>query len=156
MKSIARLIISIVVCQLAGVIGSVFTAPSITAWYSGLNKPFFTPPNWLFAPVWITLYLLMGIALFLIWNKGLGRKNVKASINMFAIQLALNIVWSLIFFGIRMPLYAFIEIILLWIAIAATILLFWRIDRRAGAILVPYIVWVTIASALNLFIWILN
>lgn len=156
MRRIVKLIASIIICQLAGAVGLIFTTPAISTWYAGLEKPWFNPPNWLFAPVWITLYLLMGIALFLVWDKGLGKKNVKASINMFAIQLVLNALWSLIFFGLRLPLYALIEIILLWMAILATIIMFYRIDRRAGIILLPYIIWVSIAMLLNLYIWILN
>lgn len=152
----AKLIASILICQLAGAAGSFFTLPSIATWYASLQKPWFTPPGWAFAPVWITLFLLMGISLYLVWEKGLGRKDVKASINMFAIQLALNIAWSLIFFGLRLPLHAFVEIMLLWLAILASIIMFRRIDRRAGLILLPYIIWVSIAALLNLYIWILN
>jgi benzodiazapine receptor len=152
----SRLIASVLICQLAGIIGSVFTVSSIPDWYAGLNKPWFTPPNWLFGPVWITLYTLMGISLYIVWNKGLGNKNVRSAITVFGIQLFLNSVWSIIFFGIQNTFIALSEIIMLWIAILVTIIKFYRIDRRASLLLVPYIVWVTIAALLNYFVWVLN
>jgi benzodiazapine receptor len=152
----SRLIASVLICQLAGIIGSVFTVSSIPDWYAGLNKPWFTPPNWLFGPVWITLYTLMGISLYIVWNKGLDNKNVRSAITVFGIQLFLNSVWSIIFFGIQNTFIALSEIIMLWIAILVTIIKFYRIDRRASLLLVPYIVWVTIAALLNYFVWVLN
>lgn len=151
-----KLIVSIVVCQLAGVIGSFFTTPAITGWYSGLVKPWFTPPNWLFAPVWITLYLLMGIAAYWVWDSGLDNKRVRTALMVFDIQLILNVIWSLLFFGLQNPLYGLVWIVILWVAIAATIILFYRLSRRAGLILLPYIAWVTVAMFLNLYIWLLN
>ncbi|MFC2143906.1 TspO/MBR family protein [Candidatus Aenigmatarchaeota archaeon] len=151
-----KLIVSIIICQVIGGIGSIFTAPSISTWYTTLAKPWFTPPNWVFAPVWITLFLLMGISLYLIWEKGLKEKRIKTAISIFGIQLALNAIWSIIFFGLQSPFYAFIEIIILWIAILATIISFYKISKPAGLILLPYIIWVTIASSLNYYVWILN
>ena len=151
-----KLIVSIIICQAIGGIGSIFTAPSIPTWYASLAKPWFTPPNWVFAPVWITLFLLMGISMYLIWEKGIGKKNVKVALSVFGAQLVLNAIWSILFFGLQSPFYAFIEIIILWIAILATIISFYKISRPAGIILIPYIVWVTIASSLNYYIWILN
>ncbi len=151
----------IVVCQLAGIVGSVFTYPAIGSWYAALEKPWFTPPSWLFAPVWATLYTLMGIALYLVYRKGFvkGRfsfSKVKAPVVIFAAQLALNTLWSILFFGLRSPLYGLLGIIPMWIAIAATIASFYRVYRPAGLILLPYIAWVSIATALNYYIWILN
>ena len=151
-----RLIIAILVCQLAGVVGSIFTAPSIATWYSKLQKPFFSPPNWVFAPVWITLFTLIGISLYLIWNKGLKDKLVKVSISVFAVQLILNVLWSFLFFGLQNPFYGLIEIIMLWIAILITILKFYKVDKRAGLLLLPYILWVSIATVLNYYIFVLN
>ncbi|MBU0530860.1 MAG: TspO/MBR family protein [Candidatus Aenigmatarchaeota archaeon] len=151
-----KLIVSIIICQAAGLIGSVFTAPSIQTWYVGLNKPFFVPPNWLFAPAWTTLFLLMGISLYLVWNKGLKEQKNRCAIKIFGIQLVLNIVWSVIFFGLQSPLYAFIEIIILWIAILGTIIKFHRVDKKAAYLLIPYILWVTFAAALNLAVYLLN
>lgn len=155
-KNIAKLILAIVVCQIAGAIGSIFTFSSIPIWYATINKPSFTPPNWLFGPVWITLYTLMGVSLYLIWNKGLKNKEVKSSLFIFSAQLALNALWSILFFGLKFPFYAFVEIIILWIAIALTIFKFYKISKNAGLILLPYMVWVSIALTLNLYVWILN
>jgi len=151
---ILRLILSIAICQLAGVFGSVFTFSAIPSWYAALNKPWFTPPNWLFGPVWISLYTLMGIALYLAWQKGLAKNRI--ALGIFAAQLALNALWSFLFFGLRSPLLGLAGIIPLWIFIAFNIWAFWKIDKQAGYLLVPYIVWVSIATALNYYVWILN
>lgn len=155
-NNIAKLIFALVVCQLAGVVGSIFTTPSIPTWYASLQKPFFTPPSWLFAPVWITLFILMGVSVYLIWVKGVKNKQVKIALLIFGIQLVLNVLWSFLFFGLHSPFYGFIDIVVLWVAIALTILKFFNISRKAGALLLPYIVWVTIAMALNFYIWMLN
>lgn len=146
------LIIAILICEFAGVIGSVFTTPAIPTWYASLNKPNLSPPNWAFAPVWITLYALMGISLYMLWIKGL--KSVQ--LTTFSIQLVLNVIWSYLFFGLRSPLYGLIGIIALWISILATILSFYKISKKAALLLVPYIAWVTIAMTLNYYVWILN
>lgn len=151
-----RLIISIIICQLAGVIGSFFTASSVSTWYQALNKASFNPPGWLFGPVWIFLYLLMGISLYLVWNKGIKSRQAKAAVTVFGIQLALNALWSIIFFGLKSPLFAFIEMIILWIAIMSTIVYFYKISKTAAYLLVPYILWVSFALVLNFFIYYLN
>jgi len=155
-KNIVKLVVSIVVCQCAGLLGSAFTTPAIPTWYAALQKPPFTPPSWLFAPAWITLYLLMGIAAFLVWRVGLDDRRVRAALMIFLIQLVLNALWSVAFFGLQSPLYGFIVIILLWFAILLTILSFARISRLASWLLVPYILWVSFASVLNISIWVLN
>ncbi len=151
-----RLVVSVVVCLLAGFIGSFFTSSSIPTWYAGVSKPAFNPPNWVFAPVWTALFILMGISLYLVWNKGLQVNAVKIAVAVFAIQLILNVLWSVLFFGLKSPLYAFIEIIILWLSILFTIVLFFRISRTAGYLLVPYILWVSFAALLNFSIWRLN
>ena len=158
MKSgdIIKLVVSIVACQCAGIIGSIFTTPAIPTWYAALEKPFFNPPNWLFAPAWITLYLLMGIAAFLIWRQGLGQKEVRAALIIFLVQLVLNALWSVVFFGLQSPFYGMVVILALWVAILLTILRFFKLSTAAGALLLPYIVWVSFASALNVSIWVLN
>jgi tryptophan-rich sensory protein len=156
MGKIVRFIIAILICQLAGIIGSLFTTPSIPTWYASLEKPSFAPPNWLFGPVWITLFTLMGISFYLVWNKGLKNKMIKKGLFIFGIQLFLNVLWSFLFFGLRSPLYGFIEIIVLWIAIGFTILKFYRISKNAALLLLPYIAWVSVAATLNYYIWILN
>ncbi|MBN1385797.1 tryptophan-rich sensory protein [Candidatus Woesearchaeota archaeon] len=151
-----KLIISLVVCQLAGIIGSIFTSSSIPTWYAAIKKPAFNPPNWIFGPVWITLFVMMGISLYLIWNLGLSTKAAKIAIIIFGIQLVLNTLWSILFFGLQSPFYAFIEIIILWIFILASIISFYPISRTASLLLVPYILWVSFAAVLNFYIWRLN
>jgi len=152
--NITKFVSSIVVCLLAGAIGSIFTMPAIAGWYSTLNKPAWTPPNWAFGPVWTTLYILMGISLYLIWNTRV--RGVKTAMGIFAAQLVLNVLWSFLFFGLQSPLLGMIGIVALWIAILATIIVFYRINRPAAYLLLPYIIWVTIASALNYSVLILN
>jgi benzodiazapine receptor len=154
--NIVKLVAAVLVCQFAGIIGSVFTTPNIATWYASISKPDFTPPSWVFAPVWTTLFLLMGISLYLVWGRGLGKKDVKLAVSVFGIQLVLNIVWSVLFFGLQNPFLAFAEIVLLWIAILVTIVLFYRISEKAGLLLVPYILWVSFATFLNYSIWMLN
>ncbi len=149
-----ELIIAIVICQLAGIIGSVFTFSAIPTWYVTVVKPSFSPPNWVFGPVWTLLYTLMGIAAYWIYTSK--NKLKKDALNIFGVQLALNALWSIAFFGFRSPLLGLIIIVLLWISIALTIRKFYAIDRKAGLILVPYLLWVTFASLLNYYIFVLN
>lgn len=151
-KNILKFVFSILICQLAGVIGSFFTTSAIDGWYKNLAKPSFSPPNWLFGPAWIFLYLLMGISLYLILNT---KKN-KSALWLFFIQLVLNSAWSVIFFGLKSPFYAFIELGILIIAIALTIWQFWKINSKAAMLLLPYIAWSTFALILNYSIWQLN
>jgi tryptophan-rich sensory protein len=151
-----KLAISIIVCQVAGLIGSLVTFNSITTWYETLNKPIFAPPNWFFGPVWITLYFLMGISLYLVWSKGLDDRSVKIGIALFAIQLFLNAIWSPIFFGLHALQLSFNVIIIMWLFIMLTIVRFHSISKPASYLLIPYIGWVTIAAALNYFIWTMN
>ncbi len=151
-----KLPISLILCQLAGVVGSIFTRPAIANWYWTLKKPYFTPPDWLFAPVWITLYFLMGISLFLIWQKDKGNPQVRGALFFFFIQLILNALWSILFFGLRSPLSGLIEILFLWVAILLTMERFARISRTGAFLLLPYFVWVSLAVLLNFSIWILN
>ncbi len=151
-----KLIITIVISELAGIIGSVFTTPSIAGWYATLVKPALNPPAWVFGPVWTTLFALMGISAFLIWKKGLDRRDVKIALSIFIGQLVLNTLWSIIFFGLHSPGGALIEIVFLWLAILWTIIVFYKISRPAAYLLVPYILWVSFASYLNYAIWTLN
>ncbi|MDD3150530.1 MAG: tryptophan-rich sensory protein, partial [Candidatus Gastranaerophilales bacterium] len=156
-----KLIIAIVVSELAGIIGSVFTRPSIAGWYAGLVKPALNPPAWVFGPVWTTLFALMGIAAFLVWSSYAKasedkKKGIKIALTLFGIQLTLNTLWSIIFFGLHNPGLAFIEIIFLWLAIIATIIAFAKISRPAAWFLVPYIIWVSFAGYLNYSIWQVN
>ena len=152
-----KLAISIAICQLAGIIGSVFTANSVGTWYKTLIKPIFNPPSWIFGPVWIILFVLMGISLYLVWNaKTKDKKTKRTAIAVFGIQLFLNILWSLFFFGLQQPYYAFVEIIFLWVGILASMILFYRISKTAAYLLIPYILWVSFAIVLNYYLWILN
>ncbi len=148
-----KLITAVVVSEGAGIIGSFFTTASIKSWYVGIAKPAFNPPNWIFGPVWTTLFALMGIAAFLIWKKGGGRKDIKIALGIFIVQLALNTLWSIIFFGLHNPGAAFIELIFLWLAILTTIIAFAKISKAAAWLLAPYILWVTFAGYLNFAIW---
>ncbi|MBN2422884.1 tryptophan-rich sensory protein [Candidatus Woesearchaeota archaeon] len=151
-----KLIASIVICQSAGIIGSFFTASSVNTWYLTLNKPSFNPPSWVFGPVWITLYFLMGISLYIIWNNYKNTKKSGLALILFSFQLLLNSLWSILFFGLRNPFLAFIEIVLLWTAILLTILYFYRISKTAAYLLIPYILWVSFAAVLNFSIFYLN
>lgn len=151
-----KLAISIVICQLAGVIGSVFTVSSVSTWYLTINKPFFNPPGWIFGPVWITLYFLMGISFYLVWSKGFKRKESKIALRLFLMQLILNSIWSILFFGFKSPLFAFIEILILLFTIIMTTIYFNKISKPASYLLWPYILWVSFATLLNFSIWILN
>jgi len=153
---IVRLVVAVAIPLVAGFLGSIFTMPSIPTWYAAINKPAFNPPNWIFGPVWTTLFILMGIALYLIWDKGLDKIQVRTAVNIFSAQLVLNILWSLIFFSLHSPFWAFIEIIALWLLILWTIIAFYRLDKVAGLILIPYILWVSFASFLNLTVYLLN
>lgn len=151
-----KLLITVTASLLAGVIGSLFTASEIQGWYTTLIKPEFNPPSWAFGPVWTTLFVLMGIAAFLIWKKGLDRRDVKIALCIFLGQLILNTLWSIIFFVLHSPGGAFIEIVFLWLVILATIIAFAKISKPAAWLLVPYILWVSFASYLNYAIWALN
>ena len=156
MSNILKLVISIAVCLAAGFIGSVFTADAIPGWYATLNKPEFNPPNWLFAPVWTTLYIMMGISLFLVWKEGTGNALVKPALTLFIVQLILNLLWSIVFFGMQSISGGLVVIILLWISIVLTIIRFLKISSISGILLVPYLLWVTFASVLNFFFYRLN
>jgi translocator protein len=146
-----ELIAAIVICELAGFIGSVFTFSSIPTWYAYLVKPTFSPPNWVFGPVWTALYALMGIAAYLVYET---RKT--AALKIFGIQLCLNTVWSVVFFGFHSPLGGLVIIILLWLSIVWTILEFFKVSRPAAYLLAPYLFWVSFASVLNYYILMLN
>jgi len=150
-KNALTLIGAVALCELAGLIGSVFTISAIPVWYAGLVKPALNPPSWVFAPVWTLLYLLMGIALFLVWQK-----HEKKALMLFAVQLFLNTLWTPIFFGLHNPLAGLAVIVLLWFAVLATTVEFYKSSKVATVLLVPYLAWVTFALYLNLSIWLLN
>lgn len=153
---IILLFLCITICQLAGVVGSYFTDLSVSTWYPTLIKPSYTPPGWLIGVVWVILYTLMGISLFLVLNSKPEPGSIKNALIPFVVQLLLNISWSWAFFGLRSPLYALVVIAALWISIIVTMKRFFEISRRAGFLLVPYILWVSFAAFLNYAIWRLN
>ena len=156
MKKAFGIVVSIVVCELAGLIGSLFTRPSIPGWYAGLAKPAFNPPAWVFAPVWTILYAMMGLAAWLVYEKGSKRPEVKKALTVFAVQLLLNTLWSIVFFSAHQLFGAVVVIVLLWATILWTILLFRRITKAAAWLLVPYILWVSFATVLTVTIYSLN
>lgn len=149
-SKILKIFLAIGICLGAGVIGSLFTAPAIPTWYATLNKPFFSPPNWVFGPVWTVLYVLMGISLYLVWGKK------KVNLKWFWVQLFLNTIWSVAFFGLKSPALAFVVIILLWFSIFQTIKTFAKVNKTVSFLLWPYFVWVSFATILNLALVILN
>lgn len=152
--NLPKLIASITLPLVIGFLGSAFTISEVTTWYTTLNKPFFSPPNFVFAPVWTTLYVLMGVSLYLLWTSK--KKGKDKAIKFFLIQLALNLFWSIIFFGLHNPQVAFVEIIALWIFIFLTIRQSYSVSKISAYLLYPYIAWVSFALVLNLFITILN
>lgn len=150
------LIISLLIPQLAGLIGAVFTSPNIASWYNLQAKPALAPPNWVFGPVWTTLFILMGLALYLVWSSRDHTQRARWAYNIFGLQLILNVLWSALFFGMRAPAYAFVEVILFWFAILVNAIVFYKISKLAGLLLIPYLLWVGFASYLNYEIWQLN
>ncbi|MFB6089080.1 MAG: TspO/MBR family protein [Candidatus Aenigmatarchaeota archaeon] len=155
LENYLKLPISIVLCLSAGILGSTFTTTT-TMWYLNLTKPWFQPPGWLFGPVWTILYILMGISLYLIWKRGFKETKIKKAVYIFLIQLFLNGLWSFAFFGFQDLLLSSINIIVLWILLLMTIWKFYEISKKAGLLLVPYLIWVTFATLLNLTIFIIN
>ncbi len=147
-----KLLLSVVMCLAVGFFGGLFTSSSATTWYVTLNKPSFNPPSWLFAPVWTVLYVLIGISFYVIWKKGIDKKELA----FFFAQLGLNFVWSLLFFGLKIPWVAFVDIVLLWVFILLTILAFYKKDKVASWLLLPYLLWVAFASVLNFAIAYMN
>jgi tryptophan-rich sensory protein len=156
LSSIIKLIVSILASFAAGGIGSLFTFKAIPTWYAGLKKPRYTPPNGAFGPVWTTLYILMGISVFLIWKEGLSTDGALLAFVLFWTQLAINAIWSIIFFGLKSKGGGVITIIVLWLLILTTIGASFPVSVWAGVLLIPYIMWVSIASYLNIGIWMLN
>jgi len=154
-RSVLSLAVFCGICLGAELLASMLTRPSVQGWYANLSKPPWTPPNWLFGPVWTLLYLMMALAAWLVWRQA-GLAAAKVPMAWFVIQLMLNVTWSGLFFSLRMPGAAFLEILLLWCAILATLIAFWRLTSLAGWLMLPYLVWVTYAAALNLAIWRMN
>ena len=153
--ALLTLIAAILLTEAVGSIGSIFSAAAIPTWYEGLTKPFFTPPGWVFGPVWALLYLFMGIAAYVMWRKR-HRADVRRAIALFVVQLVLNALWTPVFFGLQYPLLGVVVITMLLAAIAFTTYYFWRVEKWAGVLMLPYVFWVAFATALNIAIWWLN
>jgi len=153
--NIKKLIIALAIPQAAGFIGSIATMSNREPWYSAIIKPAINPPNWVFGPVWTFLFLFMGVALYLVWQHGRG-EHQRLALTLFGAQLALNVVWSFVFFGAHEIGYAFVEIQALWLMILATTIAFWYVRRAAGVLMLVYLLWVSFAVILNGVIWYLN
>ena len=146
----------VVGCELVGIVGALTTVTGEGSWYQGLEKPPFNPPGWVFGPVWTVLYALMGLAAFRVWREGTERPDVRTALGLFVAQLVLNGVWTPVFFGAESIVGGAVVIVALLVLLALTVRAFFRISRAAGWLLVPYLLWVAFATALNLSIWVLN
>ncbi|MFD1603586.1 TspO/MBR family protein [Flavobacterium artemisiae] len=157
MNKTVKIIIALIVCLAVGYSASLVTRPSVESWYPTLIKPIFNPPNWIFMPVWTLLYILMAVAAGLVWDKiNTQSEKVKKALLFFLIQLILNAIWSYLFFGLKNPMLALVEIILLWLMIYETYLKFTKINKISAYLLIPYLAWVAFAAILNASIWWLN
>ena len=151
-----KIIICLAVTFSAPVVASFVMEPGGSDWYANLNKPSFNPPGWVFGPVWTALYILMAVSAGLVWQKGLGERKVRLAMGLYLVQLILNALWTPFFFGLEMPLLAFIDIVLLWTAIIFTILAFFKVSRYGALLMLPYLGWTTFAAVLNFSLWYLN
>ena len=156
MSKFLKFAISVIGCELVGILATPFTLSAIPTWYSTLNKPSFSPPNWVFGPVWTALYFLMGVSVYLVWEKGLKTKQVKEALFYFLAQLFLNFIWSILFFGLRSPILGLVHILVLWVLILITTLKFYKLSKPASYLLIPYLLWVSFAAILNFSIVLLN
>jgi len=155
MNNILKFIIAVAIPVTVGAVAGFFTADSVKGWYSSLEKPSFNPPSWLFGPVWTVLYILMGIAFYLVWKQPSSEKRNRA-IMFFILQLILNGAWSFIFFYAKQPGWAFAEIVVLWLMIIVTMINFKPLSKTSFYLMIPYLLWVSFASVLNFTIWQLN
>jgi benzodiazapine receptor len=156
LQDLVGLVVALAVPLAVGGLGGIATSSSVSTWYQTLSRPSWNPPDWVFGPVWTLLYILMGVAMWLVWRSGWDSPEGQMGLILFGVQLLFNLLWSLIFFGLRKPGWALLEIGLLWVLILATLVQFYRLRPGAGLLLVPYQLWVTFATALNAAIWWLN
>lgn len=154
--NLKRLIVSLTLPQAAGALGAYFTSAAIATWYVTLEKPVFNPPNWLFGPVWLVLYVLMGLAIYGVWQSKKEGVTKRRAMTTFWIHLLLNAIWPIVFFSLKNLGLALVNIILVWSMIIVLIVQFWKIDRRSSYLLMPYLVWVSYATTLNAWIWVVN
>ena len=155
MKNIFKLIISILIPLVIGFLGSFFTAGSVDSWYTTINKPSFNPPDWIFAPVWTILFILIGLSFYLVWRKNFGEDRKKV-FTVYSLQLLFNLLWSVFFFGLKSPLLGLIDIIILLSFIIFNTIIFFKVSKTAGILFLPYLIWVSFASILNFSIFLLN
>ena len=155
MRQVVGLAVALIACYGAAAVGGILTSSSVSTWYQTLQKPSFNPPSWVFGPVWTVLYGMMAVAVWLAW-RGAGSGEARLPLALFAVQLILNVAWSALFFGLRQPGWALLEICLLWVAIGASLVSFVRISPVAGWLMAPYLLWVSFAAILNLSLWLLN
>jgi tryptophan-rich sensory protein len=155
-QDIVGLVVAVAIPLAVGAVGGVATSSSVSTWFPTLAKPPWNPPNWLFGPVWTLLYVLMGVAVWLVWRKGFDAPGVRSALILFGVQLLFNLGWSVVFFGLRRVGWGLIEIVVTWVLILATLIAFYRLRPAAGWLLAPYQLWVTFATALNASIWWLN
>ena len=154
MNKIYKILVMVATCLVIGYFSGMVTRSAITTWYPTLVKPSFNPPNWIFAPVWTMLYIMMGVAAGLVWDRiGQQKEVVKNALVFFAVQLVLNALWSFLFFGLKNPMLSGLEIVILWLMIFETYSKFIKINKIAGYLLIPYLLWVSFASVLNANIW---
>lgn len=153
---ISKLVFALVSCQLAGILGSLVTGPSVKGWFQTLEKPVLMPPGWVFGAVWTTLFVLMAIAFWLVWTNDNKSKHKKTAMILFGVQLALNILWSVIFFGLGEMFFAIIELMVLFAAVLATTFYFFKQSKIAGYLMIPYLLWLCAAAYLNIAIYLLN
>jgi translocator protein len=150
------LVFHVSVCLVVGVLAGITTAHSVTTWYPSLVKPTWNPPSWVFAPVWTTLYVMMGVAAWLVWRRGTDIVGVRVALSVFWVQLFFNLAWSFLFFGARSPMLALADVVLLWLALALCVRNFFRVAKEPGLLMLPYLAWVSFAACLNFAIWRLN
>lgn len=150
------LVAAVLSCIILGSLGGIVTRTGPDTWYALLAKPAFSPPGWLFGPVWTLLFILMGISLWMVWKEGIEKRDVRIALGIFAMQFLFNIAWSFLFFGMQSPFLGLVDILILWVLILATIVCFFRVQKTAAYLLIPYILWVSFASFLNYTIYILN
>lgn len=155
LEDVPGLVLAVLLCEVVGSAPALFTAEDVATWYPTLVRPWFTPPNWLFAPVWTVLFALLGVALYLVWREGASPER-RVALTLFAAQFALNVTWTVAFFGARSPTAGLVVIVALWVAVLATVFAFGQVNRPAAALVVPYLLWVSFAGLLNLAIWQLN
>jgi tryptophan-rich sensory protein len=156
LASLFRLLVAVALPLAAGILGAFLTVDSVRDWYPSLVRPSFAPPSWVFGPVWTTLYVMMGVASWMVWRTGAGTPEVRGALVIYGVQLALNFAWSPLFFGLRQPALALVDIVLLLGLVAWTVVRFYRVSKPAGWLLIPYLGWVAFATVLNAGFWWLN